>query len=55
MPLQPPFDMSWGPALVMMGMIAFPFVVVWTLLSESIALFLLKFHKSYWRCLGDWP
>jgi hypothetical protein len=26
---------------------------VWTLLSESVALYLLKFHKLYWRCLGN--
>ena len=50
---QPAFDMSWGPALYILGMFAFPFVVVWTLLSEAVTLYLLKFHRSFWRCLGN--
>jgi hypothetical protein len=45
--------MSWGPALMIMGMFAFPFVVIWTFLTESIALYLLHFHGSFWRCLGN--
>ena len=53
MNFQPVFDISWGVALYFLGMMVFPFVVVWTLLSEAVALYLLRFHRSFWRCLGN--
>jgi hypothetical protein len=53
MHFQPVFDMSWGPALIMLGMMAFPFIVVWTLLSEAVTLYLLRYHQSFWRCLTN--
>ena len=45
--------MSWGPALALFGCYAFPFVAGWTLLSEAIALRLLRFRESFSRCFGD--
>ena len=45
--------MSWGPALAMLGVMAFPFVVGWTLLSESITLYLMQPRRSFWRSVGD--
>ena len=53
MHFRPVLDMSWGPALAMWGLMMFPFVVVWTLLSESATLYLLHFQRSFWRCLGN--
>jgi hypothetical protein len=53
MHFRPVLDMSWGPALAMWGLMMFPLVVVWTLLSESVALYLLHFQRSFWRCLGN--
>jgi hypothetical protein len=50
---RPVFDMSWGAALAIAGMLAFPFFVAWTLASETITLYLLRFHRSFWRCLGN--
>jgi hypothetical protein len=53
MHLEPALDMSWGPALAMLGIFAFPFVVIWTLISEAITLRLLRYHHSFWHCFGE--
>jgi hypothetical protein len=43
--------MGWYPALLISGFMALPFVVVWTILSEAVALYLLHFSRFFVRCL----
>jgi hypothetical protein len=47
----PVSDIGWGTVLYYLGITSFPYVVVWTLLSEAFTLHRLKFHQSFGNCL----
>jgi len=47
----PVLNIGWGTVLYYVGIASFPYVVIWTLLTEAFALHRLKFHTSFWSCL----